>query len=155
MRDYSECQAFVEHLRREHNQIHELVFAVDHELRSEDPPCSAEQIHARLSSLRETLARHFEQEEEGGCMEEAACFDPRLSREVSTVEKEHPGLLYLLDGLLERTSDCSSSDYRASFHEFATALHAHEAAENRILHTAFGTGEFEPHETTTPWEGQR
>ncbi|MBC8353188.1 MAG: hemerythrin domain-containing protein [Planctomycetes bacterium] len=147
MRDYLECQAYVGHLRREHKRIHESLVVVERELQDSDSPSEGNGIRAGLTRLRETLVGHFEQEEQGGCLEEAVCCDPRLSGEVSEIGKQHPRILHLLDRLLKRADDCRTVDYRESFRQFAKVVHAHEAAENRILHTAFGTGQFEPNDS--------
>ena len=143
MRDYAECQAYVEHLRSEHKQIHEAVVLVEHELRASDPL----RMRGYLQQLRETLSAHFVEEEQGGCLEEAVCCDPRLSPDVSRIEHEHADILKLLDRLIARSDESQTPDFHESFRQFAKILHAHEAAEHRILQTAFGTGEFEPDDT--------
>jgi hypothetical protein len=151
MRDYSECQAYVEHLRSEHKQIHQALVAVERDLGAADPQCDSLRMRDSLQRLNETLAEHFAEEEQGGCLEEAICYDPRLSPDVARIEKEHPDILKLLDRLIGRSAECHTPDFHVSFRQFAQTLHAHESAENRILHTAFGTGEFEPNDTTASY----
>lgn len=143
MRDFQECQAFVEHLRGEHEQIHQAVASVKRDLLRVDPPCEPTTMRDHLSRLRHTLVEHFNEEEQGGCLEEAVSCAPHLSSDVAKIENEHASILKLLDQLIKRSDDCAVQDYRESFRRFATILQAHEASENRILHTAFGTGEFE------------
>ena len=76
-------------------------------------------------------------------MEQAVSCVPRLSADVTKIEKEHARIIKLLDRLIERSGDCVTDDFRESFRQFAKILRTHEVAENRILQIAFGTGEFE------------
>jgi iron-sulfur cluster repair protein YtfE (RIC family) len=145
MRNFLECQAFIEYLRSEHKQIHQAVVDVEHELHA-CPRCDTAGLDERLRQLRDTLVEHFKEEEQGGCLEEAVSCAPHLSPDVAQIEREHLSILKLIERLVERSDDCHTPDFRESFRRFANILHAHEAAENRILHTAFGTGEFESDE---------
>ena len=143
MRDFLECQAFVVHLRNEHRQIHQAIRDIERELDSVDLPSEQSRICDSFRRLRATLVEHFKEEEQGGCLEEAVSCVPRLSSEVAEIEKEHASILELIDHLIKRSGERLTNDFRESFRQFTTILHAHETAENRILHTAFGTGEFE------------
>lgn len=143
MRDFAECQAFVEHLRTEHKHVHEAVAKVRHDLHQTDSPSEPARVREDLQRLRRTLVDHFAEEDQGGCLEEAVSHAPQLSTEVAKIEHEHATILKLIDRLIARCGDCVTEDFRESFRTFANVLQAHEAAENRILHTAFGTGEFE------------
>jgi len=147
MRDFQECQAFVEHLRGEHRQIHQAVLDVNRDLHATDPPCEPTKTRDDLRRLRHTLLEHFDEEERGGCLEEAVSCAPHLSSGVAKIENEHASILKLIDQLIKRSDDCGVQDYRESFRRFAKILQTHEAAENQILHTAFGTGEFETNDS--------
>jgi|CXWL01.1.fsa_nt_gi hemerythrin len=143
MRDFLECQAFVVYLKGEHKKIHEAVGLIERELQPADSSCESGRVGASLRWLRDMLDEHFQQEDQGGCLEQAVSCVPRLSAEVAKIEKEHASIIKLLDRLIERSAESVTDDFRESFRQFAKILRIHEAAENRILQVAFGTGEFE------------
>lgn len=97
----------------------------------------------QLSALRDELSRHFAEEEDGGCIEEAVCRCPSMSREAQQLELQHETLLDQLEQLIVRhrlttmNVECIDS-VKQEFEEFSQQLHAHEAAENSILQHAFG-----------------
>lgn len=147
MRDDFECQAYVAHLRSEHARVHEAVQAVERDLSTSARTRDPQQVVRELQKLRAVLEQHFAAEESGGCLEEAACQCPRLSATIAAIEREHPMLLRMLDRLIERAATnevgCNTQDFVEAFHRLVKTLRAHEAAENRVLEEAFGTGEFE------------
>jgi len=147
MRDYWECQAYVGHLRAEHTRVHQLIQEVQTDLAAAAAGRDRERVVRHLQRLRDELARHFEMEEDGGCLEDAACRCPRLSAEITRIEHEHPLLLRMLERLIDRaaTSDigCNTADFVEAFHRLVKTVQAHEVAENRVVEEAFGTGEFE------------
>ncbi len=148
MRDLNECRPYVEHMRIEHQHIHDALrdvanlfaTAIDDQASSD----VASRLAKRLVELRDELSRHFAEEDEGGCMEEAVSRCPSLSREVDKVEGQHPFLLARLDDLIKTiTADATAEDVqrqRAAFDVFIALLNQHEEAENRILQIGFGTG---------------
>ncbi|MDP6557649.1 MAG: hemerythrin domain-containing protein [Pirellulaceae bacterium] len=154
MRDFPECQAFVDHLRSEHKQIRQAVVDVEHELRAACPSCETDRLREKLQKLSDTLAEHFKEEEQGGCLEEAVSCVPHLSPLVTQIEKAHVSILRLIHRLVERADDCHTVDFIESFRCFAEVLHAHEVTEDQVLHTAFGTGEFETDELP-PADGEQ
>ncbi len=91
--------------------------------------------------MRNELDRHFNEEEQGGCIEEAVCRCPSLSQDATRVEQQHPGLLEQLDNIISRTRTvpCVIADIEHDVADFASQLMAHEAAESRILQRAFGS----------------
>jgi hypothetical protein len=142
MRDFNDCKAIVEHLSTEHAQLQRAVQTIESELHAHekrDPGL----IRDALVQLRNTLVHHFEEEESGGCLEEAACRCPSLAHEVTIIEREHPDILKLLDQLVARATrgsdGCTNADFVESFARFAKTMRTHEAAETRILEQAFGT----------------
>jgi hemerythrin len=126
---------------------------VERDLMAASAARHAERIVRDLGRLREELARHFEMEEAGGCLEDAACRCPRLSGEIARLEREHPLMLRMLDRLVERaaTGDigCETDDFVEAFRRLVKSLHAHEAAENHVMAEAFGSGEFEAEPSPT------
>jgi hypothetical protein len=131
------------HLLAQHRELHDLLVEARVALAdSSRGPTAAAMARRRLGDLREHLARHFEQEEEGGYLEESLTRMPRLSRAVRDVLAEHPRLLAELDGLLERLAarDIGSEAWRQAgcdFEAFASHLLAHERNENAVLQEGY------------------
>jgi iron-sulfur cluster repair protein YtfE (RIC family) len=147
MRDFDHTHTFVTHLRGEHRRLHELLRRIETQWSADIDDPAADQspeVLEGLESFREELARHFTQEEQGGCLEEAVSRCPSLSLQAAEIESEHPQILERLDqilvgarrGLADRNAACKT---RREFKSLAHELHAHEAAENRILVRAFGS----------------
>ena len=146
MRDPDECRPYVMHLHTAHHRIHTMV----HDVQSMFAQASTQhlqqfgpQLAERLGGLRRGLAHHFTEEEQGGCIEEAICHCPSLSREADELEEQHGKLLDLLDNMIRFASATlttleSVKEIEAEFREFTKRLHVHETAENRILQQAFG-----------------
>ncbi len=141
MRDFNDCKAMVDHVCTEHAGLQRALQAIEAELHADEKQDPA-RIHDALVQLRDSMARHFEEEESGGCLEEAACRCPSLAHEVTLIEREHPVLLELLDQLIDRAKrgcdGCGNANFAASFTRFAKTLRTHESAETRILEHAFG-----------------
>lgn len=141
MRGFHEGHPFLVHLRAEHERIHEDVCEIERALAARSDPVLPMKILDCLLNLRDELVRHFEEEERGGCIDEAASRCPRLSREARSVERQHPQILQRLNHLIERVDDGDSGiddELVEDFRQLARTLHAHEAAEHRILKEAFG-----------------
>ena len=140
-----ECRPFLVHLRDEHRELHNYVRDIQLQLRRSDSelePNGMADLIERLSQLHTRLKRHFAEEEEGGCMEEAVSRQPSLSTQVRELEVQHPALLRQLEELIQRgrkerlpanARRVVDTDFRA----FAKALLAHEAQENRVLQLGF------------------
>jgi hypothetical protein len=96
-----------------------------------------------LQALRAELAHHFEEEESGGCMEEAVSHEPHLGPEATRLVREHPELLAQMDRLIKGLRalvrlTASADEVEQDFRNFTEKLLAHEAAENRVLKEGFG-----------------
>lgn len=101
------------------------------------------QLAEKVAALRNDLAHHFAEEEDGGCLEEAISRQPSLSADVTKLEDEHRALLAMLDEFLVNLRRAESGgtpefDLATAFHSIAQSLRAHEASENQIMATAFG-----------------
>lgn len=140
-------RAYAIHLQHEHRRLGELLTRIKRrwdELHGHRAKAKAlSQLVADLEALREELLHHFEEEESGGCMEEAVVRQPSLGHEADRIEREHPQLLSQLDALIERLRGVSHVDesirrQEVEFDRFAKSLRTHEAAENRILEKSFG-----------------
>ncbi len=139
--------AYVAHMRAEHRRLSHCLRGVERQWEAVGlAPASSElfdHLLQELRALRAELARHFAEEEAGGCLEEAVSALPQLSREVARLEREHAELLEALDRLLldMRAGARRGSPVRTCEHEFrrlAARLRGHEAAETRILESCSG-----------------
>jgi iron-sulfur cluster repair protein YtfE (RIC family) len=147
MRDYNECQPYVDHLLAEHRRLHALLRQARSAIIQSGGPdrdASLADVAATLRHLREELKHHFAEEEVGGCLDEAVSRCPRLSAEARRIESEHPELLHEIDRLIAQALDGDQSvanriALEKSFSDLCQQLHAHEAAENALLRQGFGT----------------
>jgi len=104
---------------------------------------NAQEVVRQLMQFREEPERHYAEEEQGGCLEEAECRCPSLAGEVKRIELEHGTLRSDMDrlvaqaSLLAKSSECVEQLEQA-FQEFAARLRKHEAAENRVMAYGFG-----------------
>lgn len=142
MLDINDCQPYVRHMLAEHRRLHKLLQAAGNVVRKPSVNWST-QLCPLLIELRQELEHHFLQEEQGGCLEQAASYCPSLSADVRRIEAEHPRLLAKLKALIEQTASGRSSerDRQALEHAFASLsrdLYAHEAAEIESLRRGFG-----------------
>lgn len=141
MRHVNDCQPFVEHLRLEHRRLHEALHQTQAALAQWAGAKHGElDVVQQLIALRSELDRHYTEEEEGGCLEEAESRCPSLAGEVKRIEGEHALLRNEMDRLVEQASETSGEVDRLlrAFQEFAARLRSHEAAENRIMAYGFG-----------------
>lgn len=137
-----ECQAYVVHLREEHRQLNEASQKIESALAEQShqqlPAKTSSDFVERLRNLRERLERHFQEEEQGGCIEEAVARCPGLSRSAFDLEHEHVDLRSELDGLIEEAERGQPLHVLESRYEaFAKRLRSHEAQENVILQEGF------------------
>lgn len=128
------------HLLAQHRELHDLL--VEARGAFELPAGEATRAHGCLERLREHLARHFAQEEEGGFLEESLARMPRLASAARDVLAEHPLLLAALDRLLEHLAarDSAGDAWRQAsrdFEAFASRLLAHERNENAVVQEGY------------------
>jgi iron-sulfur cluster repair protein YtfE (RIC family) len=149
MKSESEEWVYVEHLTAEHRRLDQLIHQTLARLpnweQNESSDWPAELITG-LAAIRDELARHFQEEEAGGCLEEAASLCPGLSSEVTAIEADHARLLTELDELINRARQLTKPTAREAhalgqeLRALANDLHAHEARENQIMQRGFGVG---------------
>jgi hypothetical protein len=131
------------HLLAQQRELHDLLLeARDAFAASSHAAGAVATAHRRLTGLRQHLARHFAQEEEGGFLEESLARMPRLAAAARNVLADHPTLLVELDGLLERLAarDIDSEAWRQAgrdFEVFASHLLAHERNENAVVQQGY------------------
>lgn len=102
-----------------------------------------DEMGGRLSSLREILADHFQQEEKGGYLAAALAVAPRFNEEASELCAQHAKFLEALDQFIEQLMTTppafqSWQEARDHFEQFLKELRRHEARENAIVQSAFG-----------------
>ena len=137
------------HILQEHRELHGLLRSTREAIGLPAVPAPAnaraagcERIAKALTALRDHLAEHFHQEEEGGFLEESLARLPRLASAAREVLAEHPDLLDEADRLIERTSrgDIPALGWAALCHDvdrFATRLLDHERRENRVVQQGY------------------
>ena len=145
----SDYLPYIAHLKAEHRKIDDVVKRIQAWLLLESPPapehseCDRLEILKRqLGSLRNLLKGHFEEEEAGGCVEEAISRNPSLSSAAGELESEHRGLLAQLDRMIENVTRAgfatgTAAAFEDAFNMFAKELYDHETRENRILEQGF------------------
>jgi hypothetical protein len=144
MNEPEDCRAYVEHLQHEHGRLNQLLLEIGHEVeklgQAGQPENAAANLAKRFTDLRQQLQTHFTEEETGGCLEEAVARCPSLSEDGTLIVAEHPVLDRMLEQLLVqiRNRAVSGPDVQRDYQAYAKKLHAHEAAENRLLQMAFG-----------------
>ncbi len=145
--NFEDFLTYVTHMRAEHRRLREWSLAINRQWpflsRQPSGTEALSKLLDSLTELRQELAHHFQEEENGGCLEVAVAHQPSLSHEAMVLEHEHPGLLRQLDLVLQHVRAFPSSGDEAAtieteFREFAERLHAHEIAENEILEESFG-----------------
>ena len=97
----------------------------------------------RLSELREVLATHFADEEEGGYLASALAVAPQFSERAAQLQKQHAEFLQTLERIIADLKApeprCQGwNEARLRVEKFLAQLRQHEAAENAIVQSAFG-----------------
>jgi len=136
---------YFEHLLAEHRRLNQLIHQTLKALPEwevgglEWPP----RLIENLTAIRQEMARHFREEAQGGCLEEAVAHCPSLSTEVLHIEAEHGRLLADIDDLIlktKRIQQPTPRDAHALGQELravVNALRAHEAQETRVIERGF------------------
>ena len=145
--DSDEFSAYLTHLHAEHRRLQQCLRRIERQWIHDEFPRLTEiipRVTEELEILRAELEHHFEEEESGGCLEEAVSRLPRLSQEAIRLEDEHAVLLGHVDQLILNLKSAvaepvrSADEAKEDFRRFAEQLHAHEAAEKLILEQSFG-----------------
>jgi hemerythrin len=144
MLNHNESLTYVNYMLAEHRRLHRLLRLARQSIAADNHGEDwTERVVKLMRDLRDELRCHFAQEEEGGCLDQAVSFQPRLSPDMAHVQQDHPRLLLAIDRLIAQAQDCRNdlADRMAievAFDELCRDLHAHEAAENDILRKGFG-----------------
>lgn len=133
--DLKESQTFVAHLKSEHRNLQRAILEAVHGSHG-----LAADLLENLRQLRHQMAQHFQDEDEGGCLEEAVARCPAVADQAMWVTWEHPLLLDELDALIQQLASRNlvTDAWREDFLRFTKKLSAHEEAEDRIVTRALG-----------------
>jgi hypothetical protein len=138
--------AYIKHLFSEHRRLETRVETIRGDLASLSSGLASEadrrDLVLDLQKLHDELAIHFNEEQEGGCLEEAVSRNPNVTEEAARLEGEHEVLLGRLRELMGKVEGAAATpeadaDVAAAFDSFAEELLAHEVAENRIMERGF------------------
>ena len=132
------------HVLAEHRELFTRMQGLKAAFSAPQPATTARAADARaaLSDLREHLRVHFEQEEQGGFLEESIARMPRLAPAAAAIMRQHPALLAELDALIETLArgDISAETWARAgrdFEHFSTTMQAHERSENAVVQEGY------------------
>jgi hypothetical protein len=116
---------------------------LDFDSAATNPPQFIARLIGNLNRLRTAVADHFEEEESGGCLDEAVLRLPALTACAGRLLSQHAGLLAEIAWMINRLEHAPVSrpmleEVRRRFRRFANCLRANEAAEDSILEESFG-----------------
>jgi hemerythrin-like domain-containing protein len=145
MFDNQEYQPFLAHLRDEHEALRARVTAIRGELPADDATDMShdtmQALLTQLLQLRACMEKHFAEEMDGGCIEEAVCRRPALAHRATDIEHEHPALLEQLEEIIQMLEPGESippiCQVRERLDAFIERLQQHEAKEDRLLLEGF------------------
>lgn len=144
MNEPDECIAYAEHMHHEHRRLNRLLLEIGRDFGRLDsplrPPELLTHLSERIADLRQQLQAHYAEEEAGGCLEEAVTRCPSLACDCQAIVAEHPLLDRMLGDLLAKTRDATArpAEQQQAWRDFYTKIQLHDAAETRLLQTAFG-----------------
>ena len=145
MKCVSESEPYLQQALNEHHELHQHVTEIGAALEADPTEVSQQQwelLRGRLVALRQRLFAHFQQEEEGGYLEEAICRAPTMANAAAQLQKQHCEFLSELAAAIEapqgkRKASEMWLETRERFGQLAKRLLAHEQAENVLLGRAF------------------
>lgn len=142
--DPHQIDPFYQHALAEHRDLHQAFEHVQTYLTSAQQPTETRLAEAvrLLSELRDRLAQHFSQEENGGYLEEAVIRLPRIEPQATALQRQHGDFLDAANRLIREARQGgvvaeSWRRLREGYGQLLKRLEAHEAAENKLLQTAF------------------
>ncbi|MFM8494234.1 MAG: hypothetical protein ACKOEM_01735 [Planctomycetia bacterium] len=132
------------HVLAEHRELFTRMQGLKSAFSAPQPATTARAADAcaALADLREHLRVHFEQEEQGGFLEESIARMPRLAPAAAAIMRQHPALLAELDALIETLArgDISAETWARAgrdFEHFSTTMQAHERSENAVVQEGY------------------
>ena len=136
------ARKFLRSIQGDHRKLIKQFLAVRDSWNILDDPRSSDYatIRKQLTSLREQLAEHFTDEEQGGYLHQALSAAPRLRQQAAELAGQHKCFLECLDRLSNnlRAEEAESwKEARSDFGQLVIDLQKHEGAENMLLQDAF------------------
>lgn len=141
-----EINPYYAQARSEHRELHAVIERIHRELENtREINASSERIAevtTLIVDLRDRLARHFQQEENGGYLEEAIVRMPHTAPQAMALQRQHGEFLATANTMLDHARSTEAaplvwSTLKTDYDLFAKRLNAHEAAENALLSRAF------------------
>jgi hypothetical protein len=142
MKNETTCLTFLKQLQVDHHHLDTEVLKIRAAFhKALDRPCgSIERQHVAqsLRVLRDQLRRHFQQEENEGCLWEAASYNTTLCSDVKQVLGQHPLIMDHIDSIVAAVENNSTkADWAVpaleQFDKLARILAEHEQRESIIL----------------------
>jgi hemerythrin len=142
MKNETTCATFLKQLQTDHKHFDLQVLQVRTAFQKalEQPLAGPERRHVveSLQMLRDQLRKHFAQEENEGCLWEAASYNAALCNDVKKVLGEHPAMLSRIDEIISAASKNESraewaAEALREFDKLARVLAEHESRETNIL----------------------
>jgi hypothetical protein len=116
----------------EHRALHALLGEI--EASADAGGDAPETLVARLDTLRDRLAAHFDGEEQSGLFEQIRELAPEQAHECARLCDEHLDLLRQLDGLRGADAEArAAADWTQGVRDLLAQLGDHEARENELL----------------------
>ena len=133
--------ATYEQIQQDHKELQQQLVVLHRALCERHQ--SREEIVDEFSRLRDHLADHFLDEEEGGFFTNLVQRMPHHAERIEALRMEHVARLHDLDGLIDDAANqpiCPDwwEDLARRFHEVSRLLMAHELTENELLQEAYG-----------------
>jgi iron-sulfur cluster repair protein YtfE (RIC family) len=141
-----DCSVFMQRLESDHARLRSTLSALSQQIEQlgnveNHNAASNSGLLLALTHFREFLAAHFRDEEDGGCIEEAACRCPSISREVSQLQHQHKDILFRLDKLIQCLQHTHQLVEWRDFRELESLLLQHEECEERLVRHGFNMAE--------------
>ena len=134
--------ALVHQVQVQHKELHRILDEIrslcDRLAAPEQAVGNAVHLQQIVHRLRAFLQRHFQQEEDGGWLEEAAARIPRLSHSLTELEKQHRELLRQTDQVIAQLELPPHELFAAvpKLTALVDAIKGHEAREEEVLSQA-------------------
>lgn len=147
MNEHADCDSYLSRLRWEHNRLELLSKSIyDRFHRSRESswyPTDRPEIAARLSALKDELSKHIDEEDQGGCVDEAVARLPSLSFAARRIHEESDELIERLEQVMQVVEFGSREDAGRAFEEFAGHLRLHEQHEEQLSEKGFNSPPFQ------------
>jgi hypothetical protein len=137
--------AYATHLGECHRQLRSCLERIEQQWREyreeqREPGAGHERLVAELTELRAVLDHHFQEEEAGGCVEEAVLREPSLSPAARKLNLEDPQLIARLDDVIRRLRTVSreTQSVEEDYQRLVGRIREHAASESRIVEQSFG-----------------